>query len=405
MNNLETNRVNMINSSIAFCDANPTATSGITNFAIALAAVKAKMLLINGYNQIGSGNTKGVTADTNNIRGAMSDLAMKCASGTMAYANATNNNTLKEQVSYSRRELDKFKKEDIDDVCQGIHDAADANIANITGYGVSATDVSDLQAAINLYRAASQNPRLTKVTQSQAKKQAAKMVGEVIKDLLKGQMDVMVNTLKLTNASFVEGYYQAREIIDLGSTSAKVRGEVRDENTAPLRGVVFSIYETGTEDLVKEVVTDAKGNFNASKLPMGNFDFVWSLSGYKTVKETDVHIGPGKELKRKIVMEEAIVREGQFTPGKIENVDLTGVDETITKVTLEAMGTNFQAFGSNGPGNGPNGNTMFVSDGQVLSKSTVDFANETSFMQNGNTYLNVQNTGSNIGRWRLTFEA
>ena len=62
------NRVNMINANITFCDANSTATSGIPAFATALAAVKAKMLLINSYNQIGEGTTKGVTLDTKGLR-------------------------------------------------------------------------------------------------------------------------------------------------------------------------------------------------------------------------------------------------------------------------------------------------------------------------------------------------
>ena len=137
---------------------------------------------------------------------------------------------------------------------------------------------------------------------------------------------------------------------------------------------------------------------------MGNFNFEWELEGYKTVEERDVHISPGKELRRRIVMEAAIVREGQFVPGKIENINMNGVDEGITKVTIEVFGTDMQVFGSNGPENGPNGNTLFVADGQVVSKNTLDFANETSFMQNGNTYLNVQNMGGNVGGWRITFE-
>ena len=56
------------------------------------------------------------------------------------------------------------------------------------------------------------------------------------------------------------------------------------------------------------------------------------------------------------------------------------------------------------PGSGPNGNVLSVNDGESVSKDPIDFANSTSFGQNGNTYLNVQNVGGNTGMWKIVFE-
>jgi hypothetical protein len=398
------NRVNMINANITYCDANTTATSGITSFATVLGNVKSKMVLINSLNQIGDGTTTGVTLDTKLLRKAMTGLALKCGNATLAYANSVHNNTLAALVNYTESKLNSLKKEDVDDTCEAIHDATNDNIAAVTPFGATATDVTDLQAAIALYRTASQNPRQAIISRSQAKLQADNMIREVIDDLLAGQLDKMAGTLKLSNPEFYSGYKQSREIIDLGTTTAKIRGTVLDVNDTPLRNVEFTIYKTGTGEVVAETRTDIKGKYGISKLPVGIVDLKWVLSGYKTVTEREVKITAGKELRRKIVMEEAIVREGEFLPGKIENVDLNGVDEAITKITVEAIGTSVQVFGSNGPGNGPNGNTLFVDEGQAISKSRNDFINVTSFMLNGNTFLNVQNMGSNLGEWRITFE-
>lgn len=404
MNNKDSNRMNMIGTTVDYCEANATATAGITAYAGVITAIKGKLVLINGLNQIGTGAITGVTIDMRLVRSTMSDIAMKCASATMAYANSINNNTLKALVDYSRTELDRMKKEDVDDVCEAIHDATDANIAAVTPFGAAASDVSDLQAAIGLYRTAMQNPRQALITKGEAIEHAKEMVRLLIADLLVGQLDVMTNTLKTANPEFVSGYYRAREVIDLGSTSAKVRGTVLDINDTPLRYVRFTITKADDGTEVGTTETDIKGKFGISQLPMGDFNFKWELAGYKTVEERDAHIGPGKELNRKIVMEAAIVREGQFIPGKIDNIDLNGVDESITKVTIEALGTSIQVFGSNGAGNGPNGNVLGLSSGQVLTKNPVELANETSFMQNGNNYLNVQNTGGIAGGWRITFE-
>ncbi len=404
MERRDTNRLNMINSTVGYCDLNTAATAGITAFAGKITVIKGKLVLINGLNQIGGGTSKGVTEDTQEVRDTMTALALKCANATLAYANEVNNHTLKALVNFTKSKLDAMKKEDVDDACEGIHDATDANIAAVAAYGVTAGDVSDLQTAIGLYRTATQNPRQAIISRSQAIKQAKEMIRDVIDNLLDGQLDGMVNTLSISNPEFVSGYYQAREVIDLGSTSAKVRGTVLDVNDVPLRNVLFTIVKAADNEEIGNTKTDIKGKFGISQLPMGDFNFKWELEGYKTVEERDVHIGPGKELRRRVVMEEAIVREGQFIPGRIETVDLNGLDEDITKVTVEAFGTNLQVFGSNGPENGPNGNTLFVGDGQVVSKSPIDFTNSTSFMLNGNTYLNVQNTGSNVGGWRITFE-
>lgn len=292
----------MINSTTGYSDDNVAATAGIPQYAVVLAAVKAKMVLINNLNIVGGGTTGGVTLDTNALRVAMQDLTMKCARGTLAFANSTSNNTLKALVNVSDSGLKKEKKEDVDDVCERVQKACHDNIAGAMTFGVAATDPADLLTAIGLYRSASANPRGAVISRSQAKDNATKMVGEVIKNLLIAQMDPMADTLKVSNKDFWKGYKQAREIIDLGSTTAKLRGTVLDELDVPLSNVKLNIFKAGTPTLIKQVITDAKGKFNATGLPAGQDDFKWELVGFTTVEELNAKISAGKELKRKIVM-------------------------------------------------------------------------------------------------------
>ncbi len=406
MKNENSNRVNMINANIIFCDVNTTATSGIPAFAIALAAVKGKMVLINSFNQIGEGTTKGVTLDTNALRKQMTTLALKCANATLAFANSTNNNTLAALVNFSETKLNGLKKEEVDDVCQAIHDATDANIAGATNFGAAATDVTDLQASIDLYRVASQNPRQAIISKSQAKKQVGNMLREVIDDLLIKQMDKMVNTLKAANINFWTAYRQSREIIDLGTTTAKVRGVVLDVEDVPLKNVSFIILKTGTSEEVSKVFTDNKGKFNASKLAAGDFDFKFELSGYVTENETNVHISAGKELKRKIVMAKgggSIVREGDVpSPGTI-NVPVFGIEPTpATTVTIE-VNNPLRIFGSNSPSGVPGPGDIFwdVPSG-VVTKSIVEFAALTG-IGDSKQFLNLQNIGMTSVHYKITF--
>lgn len=303
MKKRDNNRINMVNAVIGFCDNHTADTSGIPAFANTLSAIKAKVVLVNSLNQIGSGDTKGVTADTNLLRQTMTDLALKCGSATLAFANVEHNNTLAALVNFTRNKLNKLKKEDVDDVCQGIKDATAGNIAGAMSYGVSASDVSDLQAAIDLYRQKVQSPRQAIISRSQAKKQVVAMVREVIDFLLEQQLDVMVNTLEVGNKNFCAGYELAREIIDLGTVHTKVKGDVRDVNDVPLVGVTFSVFEAGTTKLIAKVLTNKKGRYSVTKLPNVNFDLRWELEGFVTVSESGVHIKVGRIKQRKVVME------------------------------------------------------------------------------------------------------
>lgn len=393
----------MINSTTGFCDANIAATSGITGFATLLAVIKGKVVLINSMNQIGDGTTTGVTLDTKVLRGAMSGLALKCANATLAYANSIHNNTLAALVNYTESDLSRAKKEDVDDICEAIHDATNTNIAGASPFGVSATDVTDLQAAIDLYRTASQNPRQAIITKSQAKKKVTIMIREVIDDLLIAQLDKMASTLKLTNKDFYSGYKQAREIIDLGSTTTKIRGTVLDENDVPLKGVLLVVKKAGTNEKVAETETDVKGKYIAKKLPVGDFDLSWELKGYKTVTENGVHIAAGKELKRKIVMNKIFVIEGDVMMGMIQNIIVEGIEVTKnTSILIEVFGSPLRFYASINPNDSPSGIFLDVQPGMPVQKNAEDMAAALGFSDT-NKKVNVQNTGAMNGHYKITF--
>mgnify|MGYP001618518878 CR=1 FL=1 len=235
MENTEKNRANMIRTTNQFCADNASATAAITAFAPTLAQSQAKLLLVDQLDQIVMQTSKGVTLDTTVLRKSMTLIALKCGDATTAYATSIGNNTLKAQVNYTENKLNRLAKEEVDDVCQTIREATDANMANAQNHGTSATDSSDLQTTINLYRIAVQNPRQAIINKSDAVKQIKKIIQEEINLILKGQMDKMVLTLKTSNPNFVNKYFLAREIIDLGKTTGKLRGTTTDPAKKPLQ--------------------------------------------------------------------------------------------------------------------------------------------------------------------------
>lgn len=302
MKRRDANRLNMIGATIAYCEQHSSVAAGVPAFASILGKVKAKFKEIDKLNELGNGTSTGVTADTKVLRQRMCELAVKCGSAGLAYAHQIKSNTLAEQLKFTEYALSKLKKEDVDDVCQQMKDAVAAHVAVLADYGVGAGDVAALQAAIDAYRKDVANPRLALVNRSQARKKIVALIREVMDDLLARQLDRVVDTLKAGNPNFWGGYQMAREIIDIGVTHAKVRGTVRDALDVPLEKVRFTIYEAGTKKVVVQVLSEKNGKFKASPLPTGNFDFVWELEGYEPIREVNVRIGLGKELRRKVVM-------------------------------------------------------------------------------------------------------
>jgi hypothetical protein len=293
----------MIRTTIQLCTDNVGATSAIVAFPPALAQAEAKLLLIDQFDQIAMSTSKGVTLDTNALRISMSSIGIKCASAVMAYAGFVKNNTLMAQVNYTENKLDKLAKDVVDDVCQTIREVADLNMLNAQNFGINASDTSDLQSTIDLYRMSMQSPRQAIINKSDAIRNIKQLIREIIDDLFKLQMDKMVNTLKKSNPSFVSKYYQARIIIQLGSTSTKIRGSVNSSvNKNPIYGASVILRPTGQSTIAYQTKSDKDGLFHISEIKPGNFDIEVSFPGCGTIKETDVRFGPGKEIKRRYIL-------------------------------------------------------------------------------------------------------
>jgi hypothetical protein len=302
MQKRQSNYANMIRAVLTYCAQHQTVIASIPALAAHVATVTNKLTIVDGLNQIAHPGTTGVTTDTNQIRFAMQNIALKCGGALSAYAATIKNNTLRFKVNFSERTLTKMKKEEVDDRCQTIHDEALANLATASGFGYTASDVTDLQNAINIYRQSMTNPRQAIITRSQAIANIKATNRTIIDHHFREVIDHIVNTLKTTNPQFVSGYYQSRVIIDLGTTHAKVRGNIKVENDMPLPDATFTIINSETKQIVVEVKTTTGGKFNSGKLNSGTYDFIFTHPQYKTQTETNIRIAAGKELRRRITL-------------------------------------------------------------------------------------------------------
>ena len=78
---------------------------------------------------------------------------LQVAGAAMAYAEATKNPGLSEEMNISASELRNYRDAVVAQRCQGVHSAATTNLAALAGYGVVAADLTELQADIDAFLA------------------------------------------------------------------------------------------------------------------------------------------------------------------------------------------------------------------------------------------------------------
>ena len=292
----------MIGTTINFCEKNSSAWSGISAFAGVLNAVKQKKKEVDEASEIAAVPTTGVTEDVRGLRKKMTEHAVRCGSGVLALANTIGDHDLAAKVNFTANKLKKMNRETATGHCQAIKDAAAANAGTLVGYGITASDIADLQTAIDKYRQKAPSPRLAIINRSKAKGTIAQTVRFILDDLLANRLDMMAGTLRFSNPYFYSGYILSREIIDLGVVHTKLKAFVTDQDQVPLEGAQLTVTETESLKVLKTAVSEKDGTVKINPMSVGNVDLKWEAEGYETKTETEVHVVRGKVLRRKVTM-------------------------------------------------------------------------------------------------------
>lgn len=192
---------------------NTTITNTNAAFTAAFSTFSKKIANLQGSETVVSKQTKGVSADKSVLKTILCRSAADLAALVFAYANKTQNNTLKQEVNYSVSDFKKMSDDLIAPACKNIANAANSNLAALADYGVTAAMISDFEKDMANYSAAvpmPQNVRAAKTTETAAIKATIKEID----DVLKNEMDKLVTTFKTAEPKFVSTYLNVRVIID-----------------------------------------------------------------------------------------------------------------------------------------------------------------------------------------------
>ncbi len=210
------NKLTMYLAVEGICDPAKTVWLTLQAFADAYTDLQTRVTNIQTLAQNQTQDTGGVALDKQAARQAMCGLALPIANAVHGYAVKTKNNTLAVTVDYSMADLIEGRDVHSLDLCQIISTAANANLANLTSYGITAAKLTALTNAIAAYTLLISAPRDTRAK------------GKTVTGNIQSQFDAADEALglmddllgQIADAKFVADYNNARNIVDTAASHA-----------------------------------------------------------------------------------------------------------------------------------------------------------------------------------------
>lgn len=204
----------------ALTDANAI-WSGNVAFSNAVTAFRGKLSDINSKVEVQETAYTGVTKDKKTAREVMRDAALLVSGAVTAYASTVNNETLKKAVHFTATDLMQCRDSIAVQRAQVIYDQANDVLASLADFGVTATEMDALALSIEGFDGRLAAPRMAIVIKKGATDGLKRLISET-DAILKDQMDTLMPQFKAVNLDFYEGYFDARRIIDTGSSKPSV---------------------------------------------------------------------------------------------------------------------------------------------------------------------------------------
>jgi hypothetical protein len=271
-----------------YLTTNAAITATLPNYAGFFSGVSSGIVQIQSIRAQQEADKTGIAVNKTQLKADLIPLAMDVSRKVVAYATIVDNTVLLNEVNYSETDLRISADTILRDRCQVIYDRANANVAVLAAYGVTAAIVANLLNALNAYTVSIPKPRLGITDKKKATEQLVLLLKEVDDNLAK--IDVLVEIVRVTQANFYNEYKNVRKIIATGGGSLSVKGKITDAASgAGVKGATVSFAADASSNTAKvgsgsapKVKKSAdRGGFNIKSLAEGSYNVTISKPGYK----------------------------------------------------------------------------------------------------------------------------
>lgn len=292
MNGKHESKLNMYHAVVKHGDDNAAIVAAVPAFQTAFNAFKTKVSAISSTAQLEAQVISGVALDKAQLRTNLAQQATDLAAVIYAYASSVNNLVLREQVHFNLTDLLRLKDDLLGPTCSNIKDAAQANVAALAAYGITAASITAFSDAIDEYNTVVPSPR-NAISLRAAYRTSIKNLFAEADNILKNQLDKLSVQFKTTQPDFLATYKNNRVIIDSAVSATQIKGKVTNaDGTIPLIGVKVEVMGQSIS-----ATTNTRGNYNIKPLSPGNYQVKFSKSGLQDLISPVLEVKLGKATK------------------------------------------------------------------------------------------------------------
>jgi len=221
MNTDQTNRVTMFKTTIAVLDDNNSIWNSMTPLSTAVTAFKDRLTGIDAAAQKQETPT-GATQDKAGARDALEDVLFLMSEALGALAHASKDQDLLALTDITRSGIDKLDSEQLSNRATLVLAQATDRKTELVAFQVTQANIDELDRALQNYNAAKAGPRQATAERVAQTESLSNLIRDA-NDILRNQIDRLVNLFSRSHPQFVSSYLSARVIVDRAATHAAAK--------------------------------------------------------------------------------------------------------------------------------------------------------------------------------------
>ena len=217
MNQKQDNTITMFETTLVILDKNHDTWKDGVAFVDAVTRAKDGTAAIRSKTGKQQSPTEGVTGEKALVRDDLEEKLLVIADAIGAFAAKTEDHDLAAQVEFTRSSLDRLPDSDLVQAAQRVIDAAEANLAAVAPYGVTAAAKDALKAAAELFANKKEAPREA-VIGRKVETLSLPTAIRAVRSIFRNELDKLMTAFKKPQPDFYNAYFTARIIVDRAAT-------------------------------------------------------------------------------------------------------------------------------------------------------------------------------------------
>jgi chromosome segregation ATPase len=221
MTKIQENKLTMYEGTASVLKSNAAITAKIPAFAPAIQEFEENMIQLKEKNNEFQGKLAGTTANKHTAQNQLDDMLLKISAALTTIARRSQNNVLAEKAKLTKSDLGRFRDTDLINRSTAMHALAVEMSESLVDFGITAANLTELKNQISTYHIAL-GAREESVASRKAARVSLQDIFARIDEILKADLDNLVELVKNDHPEFYNTYWGARMVKKLGHRSREV---------------------------------------------------------------------------------------------------------------------------------------------------------------------------------------